>query len=82
MPTEDGHDACLGALPGVIAACCGHGVKEGYILFENGISIIGNFKIEIPLDEAKNKLITFLEDYNGDMNPHIMASKLSLIMIS
>lgn len=78
MPTSDGHDACLGTLPGVIAACCGHGVKEGYILFENGISLSGNFKIEISLDEAKNKLIEFLEDYTGDMNPLIIANKLNL----
>jgi hypothetical protein len=46
MPTEDGHDQCLGTLPGVVAACCGHGVEEGYILFENGIIIRGNFVIE------------------------------------
>jgi len=24
--TEEGHDACLGTLPGVRSACCGHGV--------------------------------------------------------
>ena len=27
-PTADGHDACLGKLPGVSSACCGHGVTE------------------------------------------------------
>lgn len=27
MPTPDGHDACLGELPGVKYACCGHGVE-------------------------------------------------------
>ena len=33
----EGYDTCLGRLPGVKAACCGHGVEgEGYILFENG----------------------------------------------
>lgn len=35
----DGHDPCLGELPGVKFACCGHGKKgycEGYIYFENG----------------------------------------------
>ncbi|HUX17139.1 MAG TPA: hypothetical protein VMW52_11750, partial [Phycisphaerae bacterium] len=26
-PTPEGHDACLGKLPGVISACCGHGVE-------------------------------------------------------
>jgi len=28
MPTADGHDACLGELPGIAFACCGHGVTE------------------------------------------------------
>ncbi len=27
-PTAQGHDACLGHLPGVRSACCGHGVDE------------------------------------------------------
>jgi len=30
MPTKEGHDACLGTLPGVTAACCGHGIEDGY----------------------------------------------------
>jgi hypothetical protein len=42
MPTKEGHDACLGTLPGVIDACCGHGVKEAYIHFENGVTIRGS----------------------------------------
>jgi hypothetical protein len=32
MPTPEGHDACLGTVPGVKAACCGHGVTEPYQL--------------------------------------------------
>jgi hypothetical protein len=36
-PTADGHDPCLGHLPGVIAACCGHGADDGYLSFRNGI---------------------------------------------
>lgn len=32
MPTEEGYDACLGHLPNVRAACCGHGVEPGYAL--------------------------------------------------
>lgn len=32
--TEEGHDACLGALIGVKNACCGHGdVEECYVQF-------------------------------------------------
>ena len=34
-----GPDPCWGLLPGVKAACCGHGVRNGYISFENGITI-------------------------------------------
>lgn len=30
-PTPEGHDACLGTLPGVAAACCGHGTTEPWI---------------------------------------------------
>lgn len=35
----DLHDPCLGELPGVKFACCGHGMLgycQGYIFFENG----------------------------------------------
>ena len=31
MPTEEGHDACLGKLPNTKNACCGHGVQKRYI---------------------------------------------------
>ena len=37
-PLDTGEDACLGHLPGVAAACCGHG-GEGYVWFKNGITI-------------------------------------------
>jgi len=33
MATPDGPDPCLGRLPGVVSACCGHGVEEPYVLF-------------------------------------------------
>lgn len=35
-------DPCLGMLPGVVNACCGHGVAaESYIKFSNGITVRG-----------------------------------------
>lgn len=40
---KEGHDPCLGTLPGVEFACCGHGHKEGYIAFTNGRTIRGWF---------------------------------------
>lgn len=45
--TPEGHDPCLGTLPGVRNACCGHGVRESaYIQFENGAVIRGFDVIE------------------------------------
>jgi hypothetical protein len=41
--TVEGHDPCLGTLPGVRFACCGHGVTDGYISFESGVAIYGDF---------------------------------------
>ncbi len=32
LPTPEGYDACLGYIPGVTAACCGHGVHEPFIM--------------------------------------------------
>lgn len=41
-PTPEGHDPCLGELPGVRNACCGHGDRrEAYVQFENGVTIRG-----------------------------------------
>lgn len=39
-------DPCLGVLPGVKNACCGHGVyKNAYISFKNGVVIRGHLDI-------------------------------------
>ncbi len=44
FPLEE-HDPCLGILPGVDNACCGHGIKErAYIRFKNGVCVTG-FKV-------------------------------------
>ena len=32
--TTEGHDACLGQIPGVKHACCGHGKTEPYQITE------------------------------------------------
>jgi len=41
--TKEGHDACLGTLPGLMNACCGHGVEdEAYVQFLDGFSVHGS----------------------------------------
>jgi hypothetical protein len=40
--TIEGHDACIGSLPGVSNACCGHGwIGDAYVQFEDGRCIRG-----------------------------------------
>jgi len=54
---EYGPDPCLGNLPGVDNACCGHGdSSHAYIRFTNGIIIEG-------FDTIK-----YTEKYEGDIN--------------
>lgn len=40
--TPEGHDGCLSTLPGLMNACCGHGVEaEAYVQYLNGESVSG-----------------------------------------
>lgn len=40
--TPEGHDACLGTLPGVTNACCGHGhASEAYVQHSDGSVVRG-----------------------------------------
>lgn len=34
IPTVEGYDACLGFIPGIKSACCGHGVSEKIMIYE------------------------------------------------
>ncbi|SET42081.1 hypothetical protein SAMN05216389_1116 [Oceanobacillus limi] len=46
--TTEGHDACLGTLPGVMNACCGHGQDdEAYVQFLDTSIIRGCDSLEI-----------------------------------
>lgn len=45
-PNEyNGDDPCMAGLPGVRNACCGHGIDEAFIEFEDGRIVIGQFEI-------------------------------------
>ena len=37
LAAPDGPDPCLGMLPGVRAACCGHGVDEPYVVLHHTV---------------------------------------------
>jgi len=41
-PTKEDHDGCLGELPGLMNACCGHGrTSAAYIQFPDGRCVRG-----------------------------------------
>ena len=49
--TQDGHDGCLGTLPGLMNACCGHGENaKAYAQFLDGIVVGGNSARVILMD--------------------------------
>lgn len=51
--TPKGHDGCLGTLPDVMNACCGHGnVNETYLQFWNG-EIVRGIKAKMAIGELK-----------------------------
>jgi len=40
--TKEGHDPCLGTLPGIMNACCGHGnINQMYVQFLDSHCISG-----------------------------------------
>ncbi len=42
LKTKEGHDACLGIIPKIMNACCGHGnIQEAYIQFIDGLCVYG-----------------------------------------
>ena len=58
--TREGHDHCLGAIPGVVNACCGHGEDAlAYVQTNSGASLKGRkavafFRIRCPSHSARN----------------------------
>ena len=58
-PTIEGHDGCLGTLPGVKNACCGHGqVSNAYVQLWDGNHLGGQDAIDFikkVRDTAKSK---------------------------
>lgn len=46
--TKEGHDGCLGTIPGARNACCGHGeINMAYIQFQDMFCIRGQAAIDI-----------------------------------
>lgn len=53
--TDEGHDGCLGTIPHVINACCGHGnIREAYVQFGGGFAIYGTECMTI-IEDARRR---------------------------
>ena len=51
----DGHDPCLGKLPGAKNACCGHGdPRAAYVQFLDGRVLSGQEALEAMCGDARN----------------------------
>jgi hypothetical protein len=46
LPTPEGHDGCLGTLPNIMNACCGHGNNaQAYIQYWSRDVIRGEYAV-------------------------------------
>jgi len=52
-------DPCLGKLPGVKFACCGHGKRFGYIFFDNGVTVRFD-----KLESVERKIYSSFHSFN------------------
>lgn len=56
VPHPEGYDACIGFIPGVESACCGHGIKkEAYIVFRSGVLKRGSSAVK-AIKRLKNEI--------------------------
>lgn len=64
FPNEDGSDPCLMRIPGVIAACCGHGVSIPWAITEDRRTVEGwaNIVKLIPPEMREAHLDTAVPD--------------------
>jgi hypothetical protein len=54
-PTAEGHDGCLGTLPAVMNACCGHGEVSGaYVQMPDGAYFQGQDALDL-IDKLRVK---------------------------
>lgn len=63
--TADGHDGCLGVLPKVINACCGHGQEDdAYVQFNDGSSVYGKEAINIVNKRRLSNLDGWADEFS------------------
>lgn len=57
--TPEGHDGCLGEIPGVLNACCGHGIEaDAYVQTEDNLHLRGRLAVEWMIERLRRQNIT------------------------
>ncbi len=65
--SKEGHDGCIGTLPNIMNACCGHGENEmAYVQFWNTECIRG----KEALDYIKRNKLSELEQHQEEYLDH------------
>jgi hypothetical protein len=52
-----GDDPCIANIPGVKAACCGHGVEEAYLVLDDDTRIEGTVEVMKVVNELRKNMI-------------------------
>ena len=63
-------DPCLGMLPGVVSACCGHAVGPGYIIFESMVGVsfpTTALALFLPTQEQEEQMKAGILGEEGEM---------------
>lgn len=54
--THEGHDGCIGTLPNIMNACCGHGENKcAYVQFLNKACIRGDVALKYIKEHKTNR---------------------------
>lgn len=53
FPDDSGEDPCWGHLPGVMSACCGHGVQIPFIVLKSGEAISGQEALDYVKEHSE-----------------------------
>lgn len=63
LPTKEGHDGCLGVLPGpIMNACCGHGENsQAYIQYWSRDTLRGDYARQEQVILKQNQQVTICQ---------------------
>lgn len=82
-PTEEGYDACLGFLSGVVHACCGHGISKPTIVLKTeeqsmNIQFYNKEQLKEASPEQLTSILTGLTTQEQELNNSLVEVKTKI----